>query len=145
MWYHVTDSYLGKSKILIPHVPDNPNTNVEGDIPRICVSNSIFKCLRALIGRDYISTTDYLDTEENPCVYYTENNPYIPPECDDFRYNDERWFIKKTKFFYLARVNIYTLFTKNKIVATKEEKLRLPKIGKTIRCPKEMFIQSLLG
>lgn len=149
MWYHITDKYFGKEKIFVPRLPRDGSKFIierEGDIPRICVSNSIFKCLRAIHGTEYLNSSSLLFSK-NPCAYFTEEAPYLPPNCTDFRENDERWFIKKTKFFYLARVDMYKLFLYNTIVATQEEKLKLPKhpIVKSACQIKERFIQSLMG
>lgn len=149
MWYHVTDRYFGKKEIFVPRLPRDGSKFIierEGDVPRICVSNSIFKCLRAIHGTEDLNSSR-LYFSENPCVYFTEEVPYLPPNCTDFRANDERWFIKKTEFFYLARVDMYKLFLYNTIVATQEEKLKLPKhpIVKSAYQIKERFIQSLMG
>ena len=144
MWYHITKrGYMGKSKILYPFVPECADVN-EGNIPRICVSPSIWQCLKALTGREDIMTIKIKAMfSENPCVYFTEEQPYIPPACSDFRDNDERWFIKKTKFYYLARIDLYTLFVHRKIVPTYKAEMHLPKSEKVIYRAEEMFIQKL--
>lgn len=144
MWYHVTPTYLGKCVMLQPRVPENANTDREGDVPRICVSDTVFKCLRALKGREYLCSNDFSTYEENPCVYYTEEVPYTPPNCDDFRYNSEKWFVKKTKFFFLARVDLYHLFRYNKLKPTKEQEIKFPKSSKLITKPKEIFLSEVL-
>lgn len=145
MWYHVTPEYIGKSIILNPHVPTNANTDREGNIPRICVSDSIFKCLRALKGREFLNSIDFKDKyTENLCVYYTEEVPYTPPNCDDFRYNAEKWFIKKTKFYFLARVDMYYLFRYNKVIPTMKKEIKFPKTNMIITKPKEEFLRNIL-
>lgn len=145
MWYHVTPIYIGKEPILQPRIPKNANTAIEGDIPRICVSDTVFKCLRALRGKEHLYAFDCREMfEENPCVYFTEEIPYIPPNCVDFRYNSERWFTKKTKFFFLWRVDLYYLFRYNKVVPTKDKELKLLKSNKVISNPKELFMFNIL-
>lgn len=146
MWYHITKSgYMGKSKILRPYIPDLAGED-EGNIPRICVSNSLWKCLKALTGRDFITTLNMKNMfTENPCVYFSEEHPYIPPSCSDFRDNDERWFIKKTKFYYLARIDLYNLFVHKKIVPTYKKELVLPKHESSVYKVNEMFIQKLIA
>lgn len=144
MWYHVTKyPYMGKTKILSPYVPATMNEK-EGNIPRICVSNSIFNCLKSIIGRNFIYPNDCKIFKENPCVYFTEDTPFIPPDCVDFRVNDERWFIKKTKFFYLARIDIFKLLCYNKLVPTQDKEIKFPRSSKSITKVKEMFIQNLI-
>ena len=145
MWFHVTKKYLEDEVTLIPSVPQNALTDAEGDIPRICVSTSVFKCLRGLKGRENIYKEDFKNFTENPCVYFTEETPYIPPDCNDFRYNDERWFIEPTKFFFLARVDLVRLFKDNTVGITyfSEFDYSLCK-KKWITCPKEVFMKEIL-
>jgi len=146
MWFHVTNSYLGKNPILIPKLPRNGNIKIikwEGNIPRICVSNSIFKCLLAIHGTESLNSNDLYFTE-NPCVYFTEEEPYLPPDCNDFRQNYEMWFLKKTKFYYLARIDMYKLFTDKIIMSTDEKELKLPDQKKRICKAKSEFIINVI-
>lgn len=147
MWYHVSFNYLGESPVFTPQVPNiiyAPEKEIEGNIPRICVSSSIFKCLRAKIGEPTMSSIDWGDIKENPCVYYTEEVPFIPPACCDFRVNDERWFLMPIRFYYLGRVDMYKLFMRGVIQPTNEVELKLPRDIKTIRVAKEIFLQKCL-
>lgn len=147
MWYHVSFDYLGESTILKPKIPNiiyAPEREIEGNIPRVCVSLSIYNCLKAKIGEPSISTLDWKDIPENPCVYFTEDVPFIPPACSDFRVNDERWFLMPTKFYYLGRVDMYKLFTKSIIQPTEEVAIKLPRDIKNIRIAKEIFLQKCL-
>lgn len=147
MWYHIANEYLGKKVKLYPNVPNHKETDIEGNIPRICVSNSIYKCLRAKYGGyEYIWIGSFNNTQENPCVYFTEEEPYIPPNCTDFRANDERWFLQPRMFYYIARVDIYTLFRYNKIIPTDKIECKLPKNNKNERIYKckEIFVNTLL-
>lgn len=147
MWFHVTNSYLGKNPVLIPKLPRNGNASIikwEGNIPRICVSNSIFKCLLAIHGTEDLNSND-LQFTENPCVYFTEEEPYLPPDCNDFRQNYEMWFLKRTKFYYLARIDMYKLFTDKIIIPTTEKELKLPEQKKRIYKAKSNFITNIIA
>lgn len=146
MWFHVTNNYLGENPVLIPKLPGNGNANIikyEGNIPRICVSNSIFRCLLAIHGtEDLIS--DKLRFIENPCVYFTEEEPYLPPDCNDFRQNHEMWFLKKTKFYYLARIDMYKLFMDKIIIPTTEKEIKFPSQKKRVCKAKSDFIINVM-
>jgi len=147
MWFHVSRKYLGDSPILTPRLPNNGNLKLmknEGNIPRICVSNSLFYCLRAIHGTEELVSTKLI-FNENPCVYFTEETPYLPPDFDDFRLNNEMWFIKKTKFYYLARIDIYKLFTEKIIVPTNDKNIILPDKKKVINQTKTCFITRILN
>ena len=146
MWYHISNKYLGDSPILQPRLPRNGYWKIireEGNIPRICVSNSLFHCLLAIHGTEYLKSSN-LEFKENPCVYFTEETPYLPPACSDFRQNGEMWFIKKTRFFYLARININYLFTHGVIIPTTEKDLILPEKPKTLQKVKTKFMSMLM-
>lgn len=145
MWYHISKEYIGKEVILTPQVPKSAGL-IEGDIPRICVSSTIYKCLLAIQGCDSVLHGDEIKScfSINPCVYITEEVPYIPPECADFRQNDERWFLNPTSFRYLANVDIFHLFSCNEIIATNDSLLRFPKGRKTAKNPKENFLNFFL-
>lgn len=98
-YYHVTED-LGESIILTPRVPRYCLPN-EGDIPRICVSSSIYNCVRALAGSVNLKThhiQGVYGLTRQLCVYETDESPYLPPDCSDFRRNNEMWFIKDTAF-----------------------------------------------
>lgn len=123
MWYHVSYEHLGDTKILLPRVPDNANRELEGDIPRICVSSDIIKCLYAIIG-SYHLTAQQLRAQfgnRNPSIYYTRRVPYIPPKCADFRENDERWFLEPVEFYFLGYLDMKTLLEQERIIFTKKK------------------------
>jgi hypothetical protein len=48
----------------------------------------------------------------NPSVYATEENPYYPPNCSDFRRNNEMWFINPTQFQFIGFLSIEQFVTK---------------------------------
>ena len=146
MWFHVTNSYLGKNPVLVPKLPRNGSLKIikwEGNIPRICVSNDIFKCLLAIHGTQSLVSNNLVFTE-NPCVYFTEEEPYLPPDCNDFRQNYEMWFLKRTKFYYLARIDMYKLFTDKIIMPTTEKELKLPNQKKRVCKAKSNFIINVI-
>ena len=147
MWYHVTKSYRGKVAVMTPRLPRDGNSNLikyEGNIPRICVSNDIFRCLLAIHGTEEL-VSDKLYFTENPCVYYTEVTPYLPPDYGDFRINNEMWFLKRTKFYYLARVDLSKLFRTRIIVPTFERTLKLLSQRKIVRRVTTEFISRVMG
>ena len=148
MWYHVSRCFLGNEQFLYPRVP-NMDTFCrceEGNIPRICVSNSILNCIRAITGNKIIYSINIKrNFLENPCVYATEEVPLLPPNCLDFRQNEERWFLKKTKFVYLGRVDMNQLLIKKIIVPTHEKELVLPDKNIVVKTAKEYFILNILN
>ena len=148
MWYHVVREFFGNEKVFLPKIPQLNSfcRCEEGNIPRICVSNSLFNCLRAITGLDRGLYPNILKKNfaENPCVYATEEVPLLPPNCLDFRQNEERWFIKRTKFMYLARIDIEQLLVKKIIVPTQEKKIVWPEKIYTVNTVKENFILSLI-
>jgi hypothetical protein len=54
------------------------------------------------------------------------------------------WFIKKTQFFYLARIDINYLFNHGVIMPTTEKALILPEKPKTLRKVKTKFISEII-
>ena len=53
-------------------------------------------------------------------------------------------YLKKTKFYYLARIDIYYLFTHKAIIPTQEKELKLPKKAKSIKEVKTKFIVPII-
>lgn len=133
MWYHIRREYLGKNPIIHPRVPNAVINGIicraeEGDIPRICVSDHVFKCITGIIGvnEPFISDIERR-FDENPCLYITDSTPYTPPNCLDFRANNEHWFITPTKFVYLGRINMGKLFKSSIIELTTDKYFVTPK------------------
>lgn len=138
-WYHISKIFLGDNIILQPKVPESAVIEIEGDIPRICVSSHILKCLRSLISTkklfaeniilEFAESKRILNSKkyikgyiENPCIYYTSNNPaYLPPDSSDYRNNDEHWFLTSTQFYYFGRLDIKKLIFDNILESTDEE------------------------
>lgn len=121
-YFHVSRKYLGINPIFKPKVPESCCISGEGDIPRICVTTSVFLCFRAISGRSKITLEDILIEfrGHNPVVYYSEELPFLPPDASDFRYNDEHWYLKNTKFKLLGYVNMVHLCKTGKISVTRE-------------------------
>jgi hypothetical protein len=132
MWIHVSREYLGINPVIKPKIPGSVTKNFicrseEGDIPRICVSTNIIKCINGITGNCDIPMESFVKHfPTNPCVYITDEIPYIPPNCSDFRYNDEHWFITPTKFYFLGRIDIYKLLTRYQIEKTEFETVKFP-------------------
>lgn len=130
MWFHISKKFLGNKITLTPKVPDSAQLHIEGDIPRICVSSSIYKCLCGILGNGRLRSFEAkAEFAENPCVYFTEKTPYLPPDCIDFRKIDEHWFLYPTDFYFAARIDLYNLFANHYIVPTNTAKPRFPKKG----------------
>ena len=58
-WFHISTKFIGNNPIFIPKAPDTA-TKKEGNIPRICVSNSIYECLRSVCGIKHPTVRDLL-------------------------------------------------------------------------------------
>ena len=137
LWYHVSNEFIGYTPILEPRVPDTVLMS-EGNIPRVCVSNNIYFCIRSKVGREDLRAYDLLygfsaisakDEEDyfiksesckittvmNPSVYVTEGTPYYPPDHSDFRRNNEMWFITPTQFHFIGFLSIGEI-VKNRVV-----------------------------
>jgi len=128
MWFHVSRVYLGKSVKLTPKVPSCVSINSvyqyeEGDIPHICVSDSIFKCLIAIMGIKYPIIENFKEYyKNNPFVYMCSKRPYIPPNASDFRFNKEMWYLEETKFIYIGCLDMYSLLKNLTIAPTNYSK-----------------------
>lgn len=153
MWYHVRREFAGKSPTITPLIPRaaedyNWCRSEEGDIPRICVSDVIINCLRGIMGISNPAMGDFRKYfHENPHLYITEETPFMPPNCLDFRENNEHWFITPTKFIYLGRIDMYKLFRGSKIGITTEKKIKFVRTNKYILHPdkiKSTIIEDIL-
>ena len=153
MWFHISKQFLGNKALFKAKVPyscrcSSNCANQEGDIPRICVTNTPLNCILAIMGvfNPSVSTIkDYFVV--NPCVYYTEETPFLPPNCSDFRKSNEHWFLKDTTFRYLGRINMYKFMKNNVIVPTDEEEIRFPKgdFDLDVTKTESKFMQNILG
>ena len=140
LWYHISDKFIGYNPVLEPKAYQDKEFVLwyEGNVPRICVSNNIFFCIRSMIGHEDLYTYDVLFRfrssydhnnlnedknticgEEdgksiivnNPAIYATEENPYYPSNCLDFRRNNEMWFINPTQFQFIGFLSIKQFVT----------------------------------
>lgn len=112
--FHVSKVYLGSNPVLSPRLPVSASKK-EGNIPRICVSPNIFFCVRAIVGSPQRKldladlSLEFADAENTMllygAVYKTNEKPFIPPDCSDFRSNKEHWFIKDTVFTYCGSLD----------------------------------------
>ena len=123
----------------------------EGNIPRVCVSNSIYFCIKSKVGREDLRVCDVLDqfsvaednenyiietnnckisTVKNTSVYVTEDTPYYPPDYSDFRRNNEMWFIIPTQFHFIGFLSIGEM-VKNQLVRFSSQQIE------TIYFPKD--------
>lgn len=135
MFYHVSYVDLGERATLTPQIPKNSDIEEEGDIPRICVSTSIYSCLKGILSKQKFKSIHILNNfrkdmeafeemEEwinkgakilSPTVYYTKKKAYEPPNASDFRKNNEYWYINKTIFDRVGYICLNTLIEKNQI------------------------------
>ena len=153
LWYHISNEFIGYNPILEPRVPIVTETTLtsEGNIPRVCVSNSIYFCIRSKVGREDLRVCDVLDqfsvaednenyiietknckisTVKNTSVYVTEDTPYYPPDYSDFRRNNEMWFITPTQFHFIGFLSIGEM-VKNQVVRFSSQQIE------TIYFPKD--------
>ena len=153
LWYHISNEFIGYNPILEPRVPIITETTLtsEGNIPRVCVSNSIYFCIRSKVGREDLRVCDVLDqfsvaednenyiietnnckisTVKNTSVYVTEDAPYYPPDYSDFRRNNEMWFITPTQFHFIGFLSIGEM-VKNQVVRFSSQQIE------TIYFPKD--------
>lgn len=123
--------------MLEPRVPETGLMEEEGNIPHICVSTSIFHCLRSIIAvqaknfhvfnlleafrqnlipmeskEEWVSRGERI---QSPIVYVTNEQAYLPPNSSDFRFNKEHWLLKETQFDKIGFIDLQTLITTGKI------------------------------
>lgn len=147
LWYHVSDEFIGYQATFMPRQNKGEAfiLHFEGNVPRICVSNNIYFCIRSKIGREDLRVYDlmyqfrireFFDEEEpeggdnlswicrddgklivvkNPSIYITEQSPYYPPNHSDFRRNNEMWFTTPTQFQFIGFLSIDQMI-KNHVV-----------------------------
>ena len=134
--FHVSKYDLGEKTTLEARIPWLCNLDTEGNVPRICVSPLIHHCLRAVSsGVNNFNVKDVLEharidieafeqieeyVERIPyirgqTVYYTEERPFLPPACGDFRKNREHWFLKDTEFKRAGYIDLDHLVNQRKV------------------------------
>lgn len=134
--FHVSKHDLGEKTTLEARIPWLCNLDTEGNVPRICVSPLIHHCLRAVSsGVNNFNVKDVLEharidieafeqieeyVERIPyirgqTVYYTEDRPFVPPACGDFRKNREHWFLKNTDFKRVGYIDLEYLISERKV------------------------------
>lgn len=123
--YHLSKTDLGQDVILKPKVPESSVISKEGNIPRVCVSNSLLLCLRSIVGCHGIMVDDlfysfrdlsHYDNGEDwkrnnghflhPTIYESTDIAFLPPDASDFRLNQEKWYLKKTRFQRVGYLDI---------------------------------------
>lgn len=127
LWYHISKFDLGEQVVFKPKVPESALESMEGNIPRVCVSDSIYNCLRAITSntkhlkvgevilelrrevQPFTLAKDAKNIFVSPAIYVTELVPYIPPKCIDFRINREHWFITDTLFNRAGYISLHGL------------------------------------
>lgn len=138
-YYHVSKEYLGESVTLTPRIPGSSVVSIEGTIPRICVSDSLYLCLRSITGNATLMLNEVLMefecqdvmvpfeppeviTERRsepklifPSVYARRDTPYLPPKASDFRSNGEMWFLEPTEFQLEGYIDLKWLVEKEQI------------------------------
>lgn len=140
-YFHISKRYLGETVILKPKVPELCDINTEGNIPRICVSDKIFKCVCSIISSYPFRISDVLnefrqDLEafeskeeysdritiiKSPSIYYTEEIPFLPPKVSDFRNNNEHWFLQDTEFRLYGFIDFLELVRTKRLSISKTQ------------------------
>lgn len=128
MFYHITtEDFWSKSILLNPRVPDTQYFG-EGNIPRICVSDSIMGCLRSILSTRKIIAIELLEYSRpkntlkafesnydwlkrcpsipSPSIYFSKEPAYLPPDYFDFRKNGEHWYVQPTNFNFYAFIDL---------------------------------------
>ena len=159
MWFHLTLNPLYSSNnryVIHPKIPVHSSVEIEGNIPRICVSDHIALCLRSMVPHHHdedpsvdnlmLNFSSYRKDFKHviqykkvifPYVYCTEAQPYLPPDCVDFRSTHEHWFIEPTMFTFIGNLNLFS-------VINGEEKLFHDDHAKSyITVPKEKVLEIL--
>lgn len=91
--YFVTQKNMGQSVILHPRKPES-SPEYEGDIPRICVSNSILGALSS-IGRNLdLGCNTYIYTCDLPEEEIIQPGDFI----NDIDFTGELWILIKKEF-----------------------------------------------
>jgi hypothetical protein len=137
LFYHVSKKDLGESVVLEPRIPETGLVEEEGNIPHVCVSTTVFHCLRSILAvqaknfhvwnifdtcRQNIihmeSKDEWVSRGEkikSPAIYMSKERAFIPPNCADFRFNKEHWYLKETKFNRVGFVDLSILILKGEI------------------------------
>lgn len=134
-WYHISNKYLGENVIFEPKTPMRRYKN-EGNIPHICVTDSIFKCLRSIYGDEELTVSNFIwiltrskklknVKVKNLAIYKTEDRPYTPPSVRDFELNNEKWFIHPTRFIFCGYLDSKRFIYNDEIALTGEMKMDL--------------------
>ena len=138
-YFHVSKRYLGETVTFKPKIPETSIIDIEGNIPRICVSDKVFRCLCSIVSSYPFNISDLLyefrddikgfetkeeycnriDTIKSPVIYYTEDTPFLPPAVSDFRNNREHWFLQDTTFRLYGFVDFSELIKNKKLSISK--------------------------
>lgn len=120
MFYHISSKDHGENFKFKPRIPRSSLISKEGNIPRICVSPSIYYCLCSIAGHRPLDFSDIVlefksedGTIVSPSVYITEEVPFIPPDASDFKKNNERWFLKSIIMKRIGYLNLLALSVGN--------------------------------
>lgn len=132
---HVSKMDLGDSAVFTPRVPETALVSIEGNIPRVCVSPSVGRCIHSIISSRVTHAWDLLyefrsniedfeDLEEwidrdgiivSPSIYSTDELPYLPPKASDFRQNKEMWFLKPVTLIRNGYVDLWKTIETGKV------------------------------
>lgn len=131
MFYHISKKDLGQTVKLKPRVPSSSLVSREGNIPRICVTPSLYLCALSIVSFKPVGVRDLLieyreeetDNIISPVVYYTDETPYLPPRVSDFRLTKEHWFLKPTLFNRLGYICLKSLVEYNVLRCVEEKNI----------------------
>lgn len=129
-FYHISRKNHGNVFTFVPRVPDSAVVEREGNIPRVCVAPSLYCCIASIVsGKDIkvgqvlceFAVMEPFETVEEfekskrtipfPSVYWTHDQPYLPPASSDFRRNKEHWFISPTTMLFEGYLDLQSLWS----------------------------------
>lgn len=134
MFFHVSYHDHGEYFQFTPKVPVDAVSSKEGNIPRVCVSTSIYNCLHSLANVIKLYSYDVIlkckHDKDTPCIIQPViykvvegQTPYIPPNAVDFRLRDEHWFITPVFMERVGCLDVIELTNGNIVVNGKIELL----------------------
>lgn len=141
-WFHLSqepyDSMIKDRQLTMiePYVPRDNIIDAEGNIPRIPVYNTVSDALTSILGTSMPKVSDFVchfklseivinpetgDDEfdlTNPYLYRCNEpiDPYLPPDCCEFRKYGQEWYTTPMEFKLLGVIRLDELIYKQRFV-----------------------------
>lgn len=99
-WLHLSERDLGAEFIFTPRVPETRAIEEDDKTPRICVSDTILRCLAAIDGVSTEYLGSYSGVPTRPMyIYRLKGKGYRPTneEVPDAYKTNEHWLLVPTK------------------------------------------------